>query len=59
MFARMTGNIWVSSHAVSRQGITSVGGGRVDLGATLDRFRVTRVGTDTFDAGSFVLKWRR
>jgi hypothetical protein len=59
MFARMTGNIWVSSHAVSRQGVTSVGGGRVDLGATLDRFRVTRVGTDTFDAGSFVLKWRR
>ena len=58
-FARMTGNIWVSSHAISRQGISSVGGGRVDLGATLDRFRVTRVGTDTFDAGSFVLKWRR
>ena len=46
---------WVSSHAVKTLTTAgSVGGGDKSLSATLDRVRVTRTGTDTFDAGNIV-----
>jgi hypothetical protein len=51
----MTGNVWVSSHAIGASGntIASYGGGTVTLSGILDRIRFTTVnGTDTFDAGS-------
>jgi hypothetical protein len=43
-------NDWVSSHVVGG-GNTSDGGGAKTLSGTLDRVRLTRTGTDTFDAG--------
>ena len=51
--ARITGDTWVASHAMgsSTGTLTSHGGGSKTLSATLDRVRVTRSGTDTFDAG--------
>ena len=55
VITNITGNTWVSSHAIGSTGINfvSVGGGSLALGGTLDRIRITTVnGTDTFDAGS-------
>ena len=54
VFTLISGNTWISSHAVKGQaGYCSFGGGSVTLGGTLDRVRITTVnGTDTFDAGS-------
>lgn len=49
----VTGNSWVSSHAGYRStSLATHGGGRKTLSATLDRVRLTRDGTDTFDAGT-------
>jgi hypothetical protein len=51
----VTGNVWISSHAIGASGntVASYGGGSVTLSGTLDRVRVTTVnGTDTLDAGS-------
>ena len=51
----VSGNIWVCSGVLGRSdgANTSVTGGTVTLGGTLDRVRITTVnGTDTFDAGS-------
>jgi hypothetical protein len=51
----ISGNIWVCAGVLGRSdgAITSVTGGTVTLGGTLDRVRITTVnGTDTFDAGS-------
>lgn len=48
-------NLWVSSHVLYQNvgGTIAMGGGRIALGGTLDRVRITTVnGTDTFDAGS-------
>lgn len=46
-------NTWISSHH-ARVGavVATVGGGSKSLTASLDRVRITRTGTDTFDAGS-------
>jgi hypothetical protein len=46
-------NVWVSSHSVTA-GTTAdfSGGGTKTLAGVLDMVRVTRTGTDTFDAGS-------
>jgi hypothetical protein len=53
---KLTSNTWVASYSLGLTGVatgTAIGGGSVDLGATLDRVRITTVnGTDTFDAGS-------
>jgi hypothetical protein len=49
-----SGNIWIASVSGGMQaaGIGVTGGGSKTLSGTLDRLRVTRNGTDTFDAGS-------
>lgn len=54
-FTNVSGNLWVGSGSFGRSdiGAASNGGGRVSLGGTLDRIRLTTVGgTDTFDLGS-------
>jgi hypothetical protein len=52
----VSANTWVASHQGafdSGGNYLVLGGGRVTLGGTLDRVRITTVaGTDTFDAGS-------
>jgi hypothetical protein len=51
----LSSNLWVESHTIaeSTTGGTSVGGGSITLGGTLDRVRITTTnGTDTFDAGT-------
>ena len=54
IITNISGNIWVSSHALGESlGGAAYGGGGKTLSATLDRIRITTVnGTDTFDAGS-------
>lgn len=55
VFASLGSNIWVGSGTFggTGQAYTSMVGGNITLGGTLDRVRVTTVnGTDTFDAGS-------
>lgn len=51
-------NEWVSHHSL-HGGIQNIhGGGTKTLSATLDRLRITRTGTDTFDAGSAIIMYR-
>lgn len=47
-------NKWVASWSIGQGSTTfsSFGGGGITLGGTLDRFRITTSGGDTFDAGS-------
>ena len=54
VLTNISGNIWVSNHAVKLStAYTASGGGDVTLAGTIDRFRLTTVnGTDSFDAGS-------
>ena len=55
VITNVSGNIWVCAGVLGRSdgANTSVTGGTVTLGGTLDRVRITTVnGTDTFDAGS-------
>ena len=52
-----TGNTWVYASTMATNtnaaASSSMGGGSITLGGTLDRVRITTVnGTDTFDAGS-------
>ncbi|MDZ4254208.1 MAG: hypothetical protein U1A72_16700, partial [Sulfuritalea sp.] len=52
---RATGNVWVASHAVRIGGsptLAAYGGGRISMAGELDRVRITRSGTDTFNGGS-------
>ena len=53
MVTTLGSNIWIESHAIgSPNTFSSVGGGGITLGGTIDRIRLTTVnGTDTFDAG--------
>lgn len=53
-----TNRIWVSSHSLSNGSSAVYGGAAVTLAATLDRVRVTRSGTNTFDAGSVSVGYR-
>lgn len=50
---RVSGNTWVSSHAVNTASGTEVcnGGGRKTLSATLDRVRLTSSGGNSLDGG--------
>jgi hypothetical protein len=49
---------FVSSHTgITSSSVCSYGGGKVDMTEELTRIRVTRVGSDTFDAGEIVLHW--
>lgn len=53
-------NNWYASHAIAaatNQNRTAFGGGSISLGAALDRVRLTRSGTNTFDAGSVNVMW--
>jgi len=52
-------NDWVQSHSGQvASGIAASGGGRISLGAELDRVRVTRTGSNTFSAGNLNVRWR-
>lgn len=51
--ARVGATAWVSTHNVWLDSSTmAFGAGRVNLSAELDRLRITRTGTDSFDNGS-------
>jgi hypothetical protein len=53
VLTNLSGNLWVVSGTFGYTSGTMVIGGTKDLGATLDRVRLTTTtGTDTFDAGS-------
>ena len=54
VFTLIGSNGWVGSSVMHHQGDRVwQGAGRIDLGGTLDRVRITTInGTDTFDAGS-------
>ena len=55
---RVSGNIWVASGVFSADtGAACQIGGNKTLSAELDRVRITRSGTDTFDAGSVTVSW--
>lgn len=48
-----TGNIWIETNIVKLDtGNVSWGGGDVTVSGTVDRVRITRDGTNTFDAGT-------
>lgn len=58
---RITGNDWMAAH----QGSCSTGGnegvngsGSISLAGPIDGIRINATGTDTFDAGSFVVAWQ-
>jgi hypothetical protein len=54
----LTGNVWVSSHSVNVGSVADFfGGGRKELSGTLDRLRLTRSGSNTFDGGSVNVSW--
>lgn len=56
---RMDANLWVASHSMRiASSDTGVGGGTVDLGGALTQIRVTRTGSNTFDAGSATISYR-
>ena len=51
-------NVWVASHTFGMDSTyASVGGGTKALASALDRVRVTRNGSNTFDAGSISISW--
>ncbi len=51
-------NVWHFSATIQRGGNkVSLCGGDRDLGATLDRVRITRSGTNTFDDGKINIAW--
>jgi len=59
---RQTGNIWMSTHVSlinTADGYSGFGAGSIDLGGTLTQVRFTRNGSASFDAGDFVVRWRR
>jgi hypothetical protein len=52
-------NVWVATHTASTATtIAIIGGGTITLGAEIDRVRITRTGTDTFDAGQLNVRWK-
>jgi hypothetical protein len=53
-------NVWLCDYAGYRSAGPSVvtGGGRVGMAAEVDRVRVTRTGSNTFDAGWLNARWR-
>jgi hypothetical protein len=56
----VSGNTWVSSHAIGDAGInfTAQGGGNIGLAAVVTAIRITTAnGTDSFDAGSFNIQY--
>lgn len=57
LIARMTGNTWISSHAIgmTNSAGASFGGGHKTLSGELDRVRLTATGTNTLDGGRVAL----
>lgn len=55
---RYNGNDWVSSHGVATGNTGEGGGGSVSLAGELDNLRLTRDGLNTFDGGSFKIRYR-
>jgi hypothetical protein len=58
---RQTANTWVATFTASindTSGLSAYGAGTVDLGGTLTQLRFTRT-ANNFDAGDFVVRWRR
>jgi len=54
----ISGNVWIASGCMAYLSGTITTGGTKDLGATLDRVRITTVnGSQTFDAGSINIMW--
>jgi len=51
-------NLWTSSHSIARTGSESSGGGRKILSGELTQLRLTRTGSDTFDAGAVNILYR-
>jgi hypothetical protein len=54
LLTRVTADTWVQSHAGcddQTSAHSTIGGGRKGVSAELDRVRITRTGTDTFDLG--------
>ena len=59
---RQTANTWVSTHEVlinTHDGFSGYGAGSVSLSGTLTQIRITQTGGTNFDAGNFVVRWRR
>lgn len=57
---KIDGNNWIESGILNTESFANayMSSGRVSLGGTLDRVRITTVnGTDTFDAGTINLLW--
>jgi hypothetical protein len=52
-----TTNTWTSFHAVSMATISNAGGGSKTLSDVLTTLRITRNGSDTFDAGSVAVRY--
>ena len=53
------GTRWVQQHGMYRNGVSAVsGGGSKTLSAMINRVRITRTGTDTFDAGAITIRYR-
>lgn len=58
VLTKLTGNTWIASHTMGADtALVASGGGRVALGGTLDRLRVTVTGSNTFDAGQINILW--
>lgn len=57
--AKITGNTWVAAGNLARQNNTGmcVSAGRIALGGTLDRVRLTSVAASAFDAGSVNIQY--
>lgn len=50
---QLSANIWVANHTMKRDTNTIVvGGGDISFAGAIDRVRITRTGTNTFDAGN-------
>jgi hypothetical protein len=59
LLRRMNGNKWTQSHAgYISAGAGNFGGGVKELSAELDRVRITRTGTDSFDGGNINISYR-
>lgn len=59
VLADASANTWVSSHGMggSSGNLLFAGGGYVSLAGAIDRVRITRTGTNTFDAGKVNVMW--
>lgn len=53
---QLSANIWTSSHSMKRDANTTMAGaGDISFAGAIDRVRITRTGTNTFDAGNINL----